>query len=203
DDDIVSLVVKLWQASASSVSVHWTTTDGSAVWSSSFCNTDYIGGSGDLVFAANQTTVEEGIPIVDCPDVEGFESFTFNLSAATGATIARASTRIGIVDNDNVVATPRLFVRNAIVDEADRIAHVPVLMGGPGGQASTTAVTVDYATSNGTATAGSDYGATNGTLSFPAGQTVRTIDVPITQDSTPESAESFTVTLSNPSAGVA
>src|SRR5262249_25096848 len=40
-------------------------------------------------------------------------------------------------------------------------------------------------------------------LSFPAGQTVRAIDVPITQDSTPESAESFTVTLSNPSAGVA
>ena len=43
-------------------------------------------------------------------------------------------------------------------------------------------VTVDYATSNGTATAGSDYTATNGTLTISAGDTTGTIPVTVLQD---------------------
>ena len=60
-------------------------------------------------------------------------------------------------------------------------------------------MTVDYATSDGTATAGSDYTATSGTLTFSAGQKVKYIQVPITNDTVADSGETVTLTLSNPS----
>lgn len=62
--------------------------------------------------------------------------------------------------------------------------------------------TVEYATSNGTATSPSDYNATSGTLTFTAGQTTtKTISVPINGDTTLEGYETFTVTLSNATGG--
>ena len=60
-------------------------------------------------------------------------------------------------------------------------------------------VTVDYATSDGTATAGSDYTATSGTLSFAAGETEKTVSVPVLDDAHDEGSETLTLTLSNPS----
>ena len=62
-------------------------------------------------------------------------------------------------------------------------------------------VTVDYATTDGTATAGEDYTAANGTLTFPAGSTAQTFTVPITEDSTVEADETVNLTLSNPNGG--
>jgi hypothetical protein len=64
--------------------------------------------------------------------------------------------------------------------------------------ASPRTVTVQYATSNGTATVGSDYVGTNGTLTFALGQTSQTINVPIVGDLSIEQDETFSVTLSNP-----
>ena len=65
--------------------------------------------------------------------------------------------------------------------------------------AATSAVTVAYATSNGTATAGSDYTASTGTITFAPGETTRTIAIIVNGDATAEAKETFTVTLSNPS----
>jgi methionine-rich copper-binding protein CopC len=59
-------------------------------------------------------------------------------------------------------------------------------------------VTVDYATADGTAKAGSDYAAASGTLTFQPGQTSQTVIVSITGDKTVEPDETFTVRLSNP-----
>ena len=66
-------------------------------------------------------------------------------------------------------------------------------------EAATDTVTVDYATSDGTATAGTDYTSTSGTLTFDAGTTSKTISVSMADDETDESDETFTVTLSNAS----
>ncbi len=55
---------------------------------------------------------------------------------------------------------------------------------------------MNYATSNGTATAGSDYTSTSGTLTFAAGELSKNISIPITNDSTLESNETINVTLS-------
>jgi Domain of unknown function (DUF4394)/Calx-beta domain len=56
---------------------------------------------------------------------------------------------------------------------------------------------VDYATANGTAVAGTDYDARSGTLVFAAGETTKTITVPLRDDTAPEASKMFTVVLSN------
>ncbi len=65
--------------------------------------------------------------------------------------------------------------------------------------APTSAVSVDYATSNGTALATSDFTAVSSTLNFAIGETSKTIIVTILDDSDSESSESFSLALSNPS----
>jgi hypothetical protein len=59
-------------------------------------------------------------------------------------------------------------------------------------------VTVAYATSDDTATAGEDYTAASGTLSFAQGQTTATFTVTLTGDSVTEGNEALNLTLSNP-----
>ena len=65
-------------------------------------------------------------------------------------------------------------------------------------RARTDATTVAYATSNGSATAGDDYEETAGTLTFPAGETSRTVPVTVLDDAHDEGSETMTLTLSNP-----
>lgn len=60
---------------------------------------------------------------------------------------------------------------------------------------------VSFATANGTALAGSDYNATNGTLTFNDGETLKTVIVPIVNDATLEGPQAFTASLSNPTGG--
>ena len=62
-------------------------------------------------------------------------------------------------------------------------------------------VTVDYATSNGSATAGSDYTATSGTLTFSHGEAIETFTVSIIDDSAIEGNETVSLSLSNTTGG--
>ena len=65
-------------------------------------------------------------------------------------------------------------------------------------QASNQPFSVDFATLDGSATAGSDYTAATGTLTFAAGETSQTITVFVTGDTTSEADESFFVALRMP-----
>ena len=89
---------------------------------------------------------------------------------------------------------PGLTVADAEVEEAANatLAFAVTLDRPPSGT-----VTVDYATTDGTATAGSDYTATSGTLTFAAGETGKTVSVPVLDDAHDEGSE--TLTLSNAS----
>ncbi len=60
-------------------------------------------------------------------------------------------------------------------------------------------VTVDYRTQDGTATAGSDYTSTSGTLTFAPGEDKKTVSVPIMDDAVEDNGETFTLVLSNAS----
>ena len=62
-------------------------------------------------------------------------------------------------------------------------------------------VTVDYATSAGTATAGADYSSQSGTLHFAVGETTQTILIPIVDDRLEEGSETLNLALTNPSGG--
>ena len=59
-------------------------------------------------------------------------------------------------------------------------------------------ISIDYSTSNGTASAGQDYTAATGTLNLSEQQDSATIEISIVDDTTDESDETFSVTLSNP-----
>ena len=68
-------------------------------------------------------------------------------------------------------------------------------------RAAGSSLTVDYATSDGTATAGADYTAASGTLTIGAGSSSASIDVAVIDDEHNEGSETFTLTLSNASSG--
>jgi len=63
--------------------------------------------------------------------------------------------------------------------------------------AATQAVTVGFATANGTATAPGDYTAASGALTFTVGATTRTVAVSVAGDTAVEPDETFTVNLTN------
>ncbi len=85
-----------------------------------------------------------------------------------------------------------------MVNEGDGTRIVVVKrLGGAAGD-----ITVDYSTSDGTASTPSDYALTAGTLTFLNGETRKTFDVPIVDDPTDENDETINLTLSNPTSGV-
>jgi hypothetical protein len=86
------------------------------------------------------------------------------------------------------------------IGEGECNAQVTVVRGG--NAQGVGPITVDYSTSDGTATAGSDYTAVSGTLSFPEGTFSRTITIPILDDQLIEGAEQFSIVLSNPTGNV-
>jgi Tol biopolymer transport system component len=60
---------------------------------------------------------------------------------------------------------------------------------------------VQYATADGSATAGADYAAASGTLNFPSGEGSKSFDIPVLDDGADESDETVQLTLSNPTGG--
>ena len=99
-DGHVDLTVRLSDQGDNPVSVHYATADSTAV-ASTACNFDYVGASGTLNFSPGETSKTVQVQILDCPDAEGFEAFTFELSTAVNGVISRASSLVGIVDNDH------------------------------------------------------------------------------------------------------
>ena len=98
-----------------------------------------------------------------------------------------------IVDDD---ATPSLSINDVTVNEAAGTASFTVTLSAASGQT----VTVGYNTTNGTATAGADYTAGSGTLTFAPGVTTQTVTVNISNDTLFEgvTAETFNVNLATP-----
>src|SRR5262249_8844240 len=129
---------------------------------------------------------------------DGNRLLTLSLTAPGGgamlAPAGQATATLAIVDNE---ATLRFSSGAYSVSEATPVATITVLRTGP--LAGT--VTVQYATSDGTATAGADYRAVTGTLTFGVGVTSKTFTVPIINDALVEGPETVTLTLSNPGGG--
>ena len=153
--------------------------------------------SGTLTFPAGTVTEPVPVAINNCNSAAK-NFFTLTLSGATNATIAQASTQVDVVGDNNLQATPGLYVRSAVVDTTVGTVQVPVLLGGPDGATSASTVTVNYTTTNGSAVAGTDYTTTSGTLTFGPGQTAQNVTVPIIDRTSAAASRSFSVTLSSP-----
>ncbi|MGD9623014.1 Calx-beta domain-containing protein, partial [Mycolicibacterium sp.] len=187
--------VTLSKASAEQVSVGYTTSNGTATVGGG----DYQSAVGTLIFAPGETSKIVSVTINGDALVELDEYFTLNLSSPVNATIADG-TATGTIVNDDVDQTPTelpsVSIADLAVTEGDG-EHSHFMFIATLSKASTETVTVGYSTADGTATAGSDYEATTGTITFAPGVTSQMVHVDIHGDAAVEPDETFTVTLSN------
>ena len=184
----VSFAVSLSAASSQQVTVAYATSGGTAT-----SGTDFSETSGTLTFAANETSKTVSVTTTDDSDDEADETFTLTLSSPTHATLEDATAIGTINDDDEPAITPTISVSDASATEGSAVSFTVSLSA-----ASSQQVTVAYATSGGTATSGTDFSETSGTLTFAANETSKTVSVATTDDSDDEADETFTLTLSSP-----
>ncbi len=185
-----TFTVSLSNPSATDVTVDYTTTDGT----STTADTDYTATSGTLTISAGSTTSQITVNVTGDTKVEGNETFTVDLSNPGGATISD-NQGLGTINNDDATT---VTIDDISLNEGNAGTTnftFTVSLTNP----SATEVTVDYTTTDGTATTGdSDYAGTAGNLTIPAGSTTAPITVNATGDTKVEGNETFTVDLSNP-----
>ena len=186
EGESAAFVVRLSAASGAVVAVAYETMDGTAV-----AGADYTSTLGTLRFDAGETRKTIAVPTLEDATAEETEGFTVQLRDPAGATVADGTATGTITDDDE---PPGLSIDDApAVREGESAAFVVRLSAASGA-----AVAVAYRTMDGTAAAGFDYVATEGTLHFDAGETRKTIAVPTLEDATAEETEGFTVQLRDP-----
>lgn len=178
--------VKLSSASTKVVTVNYATANQTAT-----AGSDYTASNGILTF--NPGEIEKTINVAVLGDTisESDETFLVNLLNPTNAAISD-NQGIGLILNDD---TPTISINDiTVVEGQDSQGTLTISLN----SISTKAVTVNYSTTAGTATTNSDFTAIAGTLTFNPGDTSKTLNVPILNDSLNEADEKFTVTLTNP-----
>ena len=195
DEDGGSAVfgVRLSGESTATVTVGYATEDGTAE-----AGPDYTGSSGRLTFRSGERGKTIAVAVVDDSEDEEDETFTVGLSDARNATLLDGEATATIQDDDGdgspqPPSLPELTVDDVMVAEGGGNAVFRVNLS----KQSNTTVTVGYATEDGTADAGTDYTARSGTLVFLAGETEKTIAVPVVDDNADEITETFTMRLSD------
>lgn len=185
-----SVTVSLNQSSATPITVSYAFTSGTAVETS-----DYIASSGNITFAPGEISKTIPFSIVDDILVEtgSAETFTLSLGAVVGSASlgSQSFMLINIIDND----TESLSIANASAPDGTNVVFTVSLT-----QISTNIISVDYATSDDTALAGTHYIAKSGSLVFAPGETSKTISIVSTAINSVvcENDRSFNLTLSNP-----
>jgi hypothetical protein len=160
---------------------------------------DYTAVSGVLSFAASQTSRTFTVQILEDALDEPSETLLLQLGAPTGgATLGPQSTSTVTITDNDVAGTAKLSAAAYSLSESGVTLTVTVTR--TGGTAE--AATIDYATSDGSATAGSDYQSASGTLTFGLGETTKTIAVTILPDAVDELNETVLLTLSSPGGGL-
>ena len=182
-----SFLVVLSLASQSTVTVNWATAPGTAT-----SGADFFASSGTLTFAPGVLSQIATVTVVGDSDLEANETYFVNLSNPVGANIQDGQGVGTIMADDG----NRLAIGDRMTKEGNS-GTTTVTFSATLTPAASTAVTVDYATADDTATAGSDYVSNVGTLTFAPGETVKTIPVTINGDATQETFEKFYVNLSN------
>jgi uncharacterized repeat protein (TIGR01451 family) len=184
-DTTAQLNVALSAASGRTITVEFASADGTAI-----APDDYLATSGVLTFAPG--VVSQNIPVTIVGDTidEDNEDFTVTLSNPSDVIIAQGTGIETIADDDGF---SQISIADVSVSEATANAQVTVTLQ----PASLVLVTVDWATANGSASAGSDYTAGSGRLTFNPGVTQQTFTVPILNDTLDEANENFFVNLSN------
>ena len=188
---LATFTVTLSAAQSGPVNFDLATANGTAT-----AGSDYVAkASSGLSIAAGTNSKTFTVIINGDTTQEPNEAFFVNLINPIGATIADGQA-VGTITNDDAAATPTLSIADASVSEGNSgtktltftVSLSPAAVG---------TVSYNIATSNGTATSGSDYVASSLTgQTINAGATSKTFAVSINGDTTTEANETFNVALS-------
>ncbi|WP_425533224.1 putative Ig domain-containing protein [Xanthomonas campestris] len=178
-------------AGAGGASFDIATADGSAI-----AGVDYVASSltGQTIPAGSSSATFTVLVKGDTLS-EPNETFFVNVSNVSGAGVSDAQGQGTIVNDD---ALPSLSIDDVSVNEGNSgttTATFTVTLSAASGQT----VSVNYASADGTATAGSDYVARSGTLTFAPGTTAQGVAITVNGDTALEPNETFSVGLSGAS----
>jgi uncharacterized delta-60 repeat protein len=186
-DGTASITVIRTGGSSGSVSAFYYTTPITAT-----PGVNYISVSNNLTFSDGQTNRTFTVPLIDNSLSQGTLTFAVSLATnlSSGTTLTAPSNAVvSIVDNDSGFS----FVNatNTAPESAGQVS-VGVLRIGP----TSSSMTINYATHDGTAVNGVNYTGSSGTLTFTPGQSLKTIQIPVLDDPRVTGDLFFTVALS-------
>lgn len=185
--------------------VNYATSNGTAT-----AGSDYTAMSGSFLFAAGEFSKTFTIPIINDSIIETTDetiNLTLSSPSPTGEVILGAQNIAVLTIRDNEVPRVKFSASKYLVNENESAGTAVVTVTRSGSNNSPVSVTYTVGNvsgvSNGTATAGMDYTAISGMLSFGMGDYVpKTFTVPITNDTINEEGETINLSLSNPSSAV-
>ncbi|WP_256872037.1 Calx-beta domain-containing protein [Nostoc sp. TCL26-01] len=189
---VAAVTITRTGGASGAVSVTLTPSNGSAIAPADYTNTAIT-----VDFANGETSKTVTIPITNDTLVEGNETINLTLTNPTGGAIlgSQQNANLVIIDNDIQLA----FANSSfsINEDGTAINQVTVVRSG----VTSTAVSAIIQLTDGTATVPSDYTNTPITVNFAAGETSRTVAIPIINDSVFEATETINLTLANPTNG--
>ncbi|HYU60825.1 MAG TPA: Calx-beta domain-containing protein [Solirubrobacterales bacterium] len=185
-----SFTVTLNNASSQQVTVGFATSNGSAA-----APGDYASSSGTATFAANDTTETVTVQVNGDTMDEPNETFNVDLSNATIFAAIADAQGVGTINDDDPV--PSISIDDVAVTEGDA-GQTPAAFTVSLTNASSQQVTVDFATSDASASAPGDYASNSGTATFTSGDTSEPVTVQVNGDTIDEADETFNLGLSNP-----
>jgi hypothetical protein len=167
--------------------VDFTTTDGTA-----FAGLDYAANSGTLYFAPGQADASFNVAILSDTPGDGPESLSLILSNVQGAALVGADPATLTINDP---APPQVMFAGDSFSTYEDQGFATITVARDGDLSGST--TAAYATTDGSAIAGTDYGAANGNLWFGPGDTDQSFVVPIFNDGQADGPETVNLTLSN------
>jgi len=153
------------------------------------CNLGSLPGLSDNVQFTFTASVDDGLA----------QELKFNLSGPL-FDHSMANNQASIIINPPATP-PDIFISDARAEEGQAGDNTEMIFTVLLSSASTSDISLDYVTSENSAVAGADFSQSTGSITIPAGSTSGLIRIPLLSDSTPESDESFTLSISNPDIG--
>jgi probable HAF family extracellular repeat protein len=182
----VNVTVSLSAAANAPVSVSFTTANGSAT-----AGSDYESASGVVTFDPGETT-ETIVLVVNGDRVgEPNETVLVNLSQIQGGAVIGDGQGVATITDDE----PRISINDVSKNEGNG-GTTPFVFTVSLSPAPDAAITVNYATANGSATTIEDYNAASGSLTFTSGQSSTTVSISVRGDKKREAYETFYLHLS-------
>lgn len=188
--DIIAFTVAINATSASLTQVNYSATGGTATSGS-----DYVLAAGTVDIAIGETSNYFNLDLTNDLVFETDETIIVSLSSPTNANLG-SNNSITITVNDNDTGPTIAFTSTtATVNEGTNQFEIPIILSSASGQDAS----VNYAVTGGTATSGSDFVLSSGTLTVSEGDLSKNLIVNIVDDGTIETSETIEITLSSPS----